>query len=136
MNMYDPFTGVINMKHPHYIFDPISIAKLTMDVKTYIDSHSFYGKFCKVNISENEDATFSVFVSMHPVCINSVVRQPIKLEYSERHFIDSIKFIKTPELWKENLAENIDIKFTRALKSSEYVGNDVEQVIFNRIHMD
>ena len=73
---------------------------------------------------------------MHPVCTNSVVRQPIKLEYSERHYFDSIKFLKAPELWKENLAENIDIKFTRALKSSEYIGNDVEQVIFNRIHMD
>lgn len=127
------FTGVINIIKV-IIIDTlpidIELKNLTRDIKNYINDHSFYGKFCYVDISRRHDkyTTLEIRISMYPEIVTSELRHKMVIEYSSCHDIKDIKL----GIWKVQFTDSMYRSFTQAL---DFNKDDIHQIIFNRIDM-
>lgn len=112
------------------------LKELTIELKKYIDTHSFYGKFCTVDVSRTRwdgmpIPDIKATVAMFPCIYYRVTSVPLQVEKGER---ETLEIIKT-DRWKQLFAAYIDIDFTKQLAKQEYIDSNVERVVFNKVEM-
>lgn len=109
---------------------------LILDIKSYLNEHSFYGKFCHVRMYRENwygapMTKIRVEVVMNPTIEYS--GNPLRICVQETK-VEPLELIQLP-WWKAILAGTIDKDFTTQLTTSEVIPRDMSSITFDRVEM-
>lgn len=109
---------------------------LILDIKSHLDEHSFYGKFCHVHLHrENWDGIpikkIRVEVFMYPLVIynDNTLRICVQEDKTEQ-----LELIQSA-MWKNILAMTIDRDFTHSLAENTILPRDITSIQFDKVEM-